>query len=77
MSRDIADRCVGTSLTLGVRGVAVDGLVAAGSVEAKAADEAVGSVDGDVVVAGDDEHLLVDDAGADGDLVLVPVDEVV
>jgi transposase len=77
MSRDIADTCVGTSLTLGAGGLAVGGLVSAGSVEAEPADEAVGSVDGDVVAAGDDEELLVDNAGSDGDLVLVPVDEVV
>ena len=76
MCRDIADSCVGTSLTLGVAWPwwVAAGLVAAGGVDGQGADEAWLAPDLEVVVVGDDEDGLAGERGADGDVVAAPAD---
>jgi len=81
MSRDIADRCVGTSLTLSAwsdvalaAGGKAAGLVAAAAVECEAADEAGRGVEADVVVSGDDQDALAVVLTADADEVAAPGD---
>src|ERR671918_88936 len=77
VSRDIADTCRGTSLTLVgwfPAGGFAAGLVAAGGVDGEAAQESGLAVDGEVVVAGDHEHGVAGKLGADGDGVAAPAD---
>ena len=55
MSRDIADSCVGSSLTLGLGPEALEG---SGGVQGESADELVIVEDGEVVTAGEDEDVF-------------------
>src|SRR5687768_10570372 len=82
MSRDIADRCVGRSLTLlagpggalGSSGGSATGLVVAAAVELEASDESVAGEDAEVVVSGDDEYPLACELAAYTDEETAPDD---